>query len=300
MIPPVDGAGTAPGAGRRAAVLGHPISHSKSPALHAAANRVLGLDWSYGIVDVPVERLAEFLAGTRADGNWYGLSVTMPLKNAIVPLLDHVAGPAAALGAVNTVTFRADPAHGGPQLTGHNTDVAGLVGALRHAGVRPEPRSAVLGGGGTASAAVAAFAALGAPAVDVYVRNPSKAAGLPAIAADAGLSCRLLPWADAAAAVTGYDAVIATLPPQGADELAAALPATKPVRAGSLLLDAAYDPWPSSLARAWKTSGGQSVSGLEMLLYQAVEQVRLFTGDAFERPDDVLNAMCDAIGLARR
>ncbi|MCU1573157.1 MAG: shikimate dehydrogenase, partial [Micrococcaceae bacterium] len=68
MIPRADGAGKAPDSGRRAAVLGHPISHSKSPALHAAANAELGLDWSYGIVDVPVERLAEFLAGTRADG----------------------------------------------------------------------------------------------------------------------------------------------------------------------------------------------------------------------------------------
>lgn len=299
-----------------AAVLGHPISHSKSPALHGAAYRELGLDIGYWAADVQEGELPLFAEAVRADPDWLGLSVTMPLKSAMVPLLDRLTGEAARLGVVNTVTFdRSDPGH--PLLTGHNSDVAGLVRALRQADVRERPSAALLGGGGTAVAAVAAAAKLGAAGVDIFVRSPTRAILATKAASAVGLNHCLRPWSEAAGALPAYDLVISTLPPHAADKLAGELvagpAAASPVPAGRrasgaesvpaaprLLLDVAYDPWPSALATGWESTGGSTVSGLEMLLYQGVEQVRLFTGNRSELPPAVINVMCDAVGLPRR
>ena len=288
-------------AGRaKGAVLGHPIAHSKSPALHAAAYRQLGLDFSYTTQDLQPEELGDFIRKVRADGNWFGLSVTMPLKMTIVPLLDALEGAAAMLGVVNTVVA------GDVRLVGYNTDVAGIVNALRHAGVREQPRAAIVGGGGTAVAAVAALKDLGAPRADVFVRDAGRSSAAAQTAAIVGLAHQMRPWTEAAGNVGGYDVVISTLPPHAADALAADLVPGDTI--GGLLLDVAYDPWPSALAAAWEERGGTIVPGLEMLLYQAVEQVRLFTSGALScdgdpaRVDspDVINAMCDAVGLPRR
>lgn len=289
------------------AVLGHPIGHSKSPALHRAAYAHLGVPFDYVAIDVQQHQLAGLLGRVRVEGDWYGLSVTMPLKNVALPLLDEVTAGARLLGAVNTVVVRPGGT-GGPTLAGHNTDVAGIANALRHAGLAVAGagglRAAVLGGGGTAVSALAALAGLGAGAVDVYVRSPERAAGTAEVARTLGLDCALLPYAGAAAALSGYDVVVSTLPPRGADELAAGLAGAH--TAGKFLLDVAYDPWPSALAGAWAAGGGTIVPGIEMLLYQAVEQARLFTavpGAGLEAAFDesgVINVMCDAIGLARR
>jgi shikimate dehydrogenase len=289
-------------------VLGHPIAHSKSPALHAAAYRRLGLDFSYSAEDLQPADLAGFVQRVRSDGNWFGLSVTMPLKTAIVPLLDAVRGVAATLGVVNTVVSER-AASTGPsalRLTGYNTDVVGIVNALRHAGVRGRPTAAILGGGGTAVAAVAALKDLQAPGVDVFARDAGRSSAAVRTARVVGLAHRLRPWTDAAAALAGYDVVISTLPPHAADGLAGQLPAAG--TGGKLLLDVAYDPWPSAFAAAWEERGGATVPGLEMLLYQAVEQVRFFTSAVVGGPDGtdladqagLINAMCDAVGLPRR
>lgn len=298
-----------PAAGDRArllaAVLGHPIGHSRSPALHAAAYRVLGLDCTYRALDVEAPGLAPLLAEVRTEPGWLGLSVTMPLKTAIVPLLDGLEGAAAALGVVNTVVV-SRAAAGTVRLIGHNTDVAGIVNALRHAGTTAAPSAAILGGGGTAVAAVAALQELGAPGVDIFVRDPARSSAAARSAAVVGLRHRMRPWTDAAQALVGYDVVISTLPPHAADALAAELPAAD--TGGKLLLDVSYDPWPSAIAAAWGHRGGITVPGLEMLVYQAVEQVRLFTAavrcvpaDAgFADPAGLLDAMCDAVGLPRR
>ncbi|MCZ2402730.1 shikimate dehydrogenase [Paenarthrobacter sp. Z7-10] len=289
---------------RLAAVLGHPISHSRSPALHAAAYRQLGLDIGYYAADIQEAELPRFVEALRLDQDWLGLSVTMPLKSAMVPLLDRLKGEAARLGVVNTVTFDySDP--GQPRLTGHNSDVVGLVRALQYAGVRQRPAVALLGGGGTAVAAVAAAAELGAAAVDIFVRSGARASPTAKAATTVGLPHRFRPWSEAAGALAGYDLVISTLPPHAADELARELN-TAPAAARAdrdsprLLLDVAYDPWPSALAAGWESTGGTTVSGLEMLLYQAVEQVRLFTADRYELSPAVINVMCDAVGLPQR
>ncbi|MCQ9164372.1 MULTISPECIES: shikimate dehydrogenase [unclassified Arthrobacter] len=287
------------------AVLGHPIGHSKSPVMHRSAYAELGLDYRYSAVDLEVPALAAFLEEVRADGNWYGLSVTMPLKNRAAELVDTLTPAARALGSVNTVVVtRTDD--GGTHLLGDNTDVAGLVNALRHAGAPELPRAAVLGGGGTAVSAVAALAELGAPAIDIYVRNPDKAAATLEVARRLGVPASLLPYSGAAAALAGYGVVISTLPPHAPDALAADVAAAGAATAGHCLLDVAYDPWPSALAAAWERCGGTVVPGIEMLLYQGVEQVKLFAAAggfadvAGRRAAGVLDVMCDALGLSRR
>jgi len=282
----------------RAAVLGHPIGHSKSPALHRAAYARLGIDLSYEAVDVSIDALPDFMAQVRGDARWRGLSVTMPLKAAMAAHLDDVSGVARLLGVVNTVVFEAGEGNR-QRLTGYNTDVAGIVNALRYAGVAAAPEAVILGGGGTAAASVAALQELGARSVGVYVRDVGRAAEARAAAAAVGLRLQVLPLPDAAPAVAAADVVISTLPPWGADPLAEAV-ARRGRRAGGVLLDAAYDPWPSRIAAAWSDAGGQVVPGLEMLLYQAVEQVRHFARLGGAVPAEVIDVMCDAVGVPRR
>ena len=292
----------------RAAVLGHPISHSKSPALHRAAYALLGVDIAYSAIDVTEAALPDFMRQVRdqvrADGSWRGLSVTMPLKSAMVAEVDEVRGVAGALGVVNTVAFESDGGH--TKLVAYNTDVAGIVNALRHAGAAEAPTAVVLGGGGTAAAAIAALKELGAVSAEVFVRDVSRATEARAASVAVGLPVQVLPLAGAAAAVASADVVISTLPPRAADGLAAELAdelagELLPEAAGpGVLLDVAYDPWPSRIAAAWQEAGGTVVPGLEMLIYQAVEQVRHFTGLGEALPAGVIDVMCDSVGAPRR
>ena len=292
----------------RAAVLGHPISHSKSPALHRAAYAYLGVDFAYTAVDVTEAALPGFMRQVRdevrADGGWRGLSVTMPLKTAMVAEVDEVRGVARALGVVNTVAFESDgPDFDQTQLIAYNTDVAGIVNALRYAGAASAPTAVVLGGGGTAAAAIAALKELGAVSADVFVRDVGRATEARAASAAVDLPVQVLPLAGAAAAVAAADVVISTLPPRAADELAGELAAELREEGAArpgVLLDVAYDPWPSRIAGAWQEAGGAVVPGLEMLIYQALEQVRHFTGLGEAMPAGVIDVMCDAVGAPRR
>ena len=281
----------------KAAVLGHPIGHSKSPALHRAAYARLGVDVAYSAIDVTVPELPAFMAAVRNEPGWRGLSVTMPLKTAMVSEVDEVRGVAGILGVVNTVVFEAD----GPAVRriGYNTDVAGIVNAVRHAGVAAAPSAVVLGGGGTAAAAIAALKDLGASSAEVYVRDVRRAAEARAASDGVGLPVRILPLTGAAAAMAAADVVISTLPPHGADALAEELAGLRTPTPG-VLLDVAYDPWPSRIASVWQHGGGSVVPGLEMLLYQAVEQVRFFSGLGDYVTADVIDVMCDAVGAPRR
>ncbi|MFC8302465.1 shikimate dehydrogenase [Specibacter sp. NPDC057265] len=289
----------------KGAVLGHPIGHSKSPALHRAAYKLLGASYDYTALDVQLPQLAQLLQQVRSDGQWYGLSVTMPLKNEAFALVDDHTETAAALGAVNTIVCSTDDA-GNIRLLGENTDVPGIANALRHAGVRERPRAAILGGGGTAVAAAAALAQLEAVHTTAFVRTESKGGDVLAVARRWGGTAEVAPFAGAAAALAGFDVVISTLPPHAADKLAAELARRAVGVNGALLLDVAYDPWPSALARAWEACGGVVVAGIEMLLYQGVEQVKLFAGAGgygpavAEQEGDVINVMCDALGIDRR
>lgn len=291
-------------ASRQGAVLGHPIGHSKSPALHNAAYQELGINFSYRAIDVEIDGLAGLVAQVRAEGDWYGLSVTMPLKNAAVDLVDELTDVARTLGAVNTIIATRDDA-GTTRLRGDNTDVAGIVNALHHAGVGERPRAAILGGGGTAVSAIAALVDLEATEIVVFVRNLAKAAETMEVAVALDAPATLESFDGTAATLGGFDVVISTLPPRAADGLAAEFAATGD-QAEGVLLDVAYDPWPSALAQAWESRGGTVVAGIEMLLYQGVEQVKLFAEAggygtlATDKQGDVINVMCDAIGVHRR
>ena len=281
----------------RAAVLGHPISHSKSPALHLAAYGRLDAGISYTAIDVTEELLPSFMRQIRNQPGWRGLSVTMPLKTAMLDHVDEVRGVARTLGVVNTVSFE-DTANG-PRAVGSNTDVAGIVNALRHAGTRMAPSAVILGGGGTAASAVAALRELGTTSVRIFVRDASRTADVRAAAESLGVALEIGPLAAAPRPTAEADVVISTLPPRAADGLAAEIAALKTPTPG-VLLDVAYDPWPSLLASVWQAGGGRVVPGLEMLLYQAVEQVRLFSRRGEDVNAAVIDVMCDAVGLARR
>ncbi|MGW6130596.1 shikimate dehydrogenase [Cellulomonas sp. NPDC055163] len=266
----------ADGAGRRAAVLGHPVAHSLSPVLHRAAYGALGLDgWRYDPVDVTEDALAAFVGAL--DASWAGLSLTMPLKQTVLPLLDHVEPLAGVVGAVNTVLVQ--PARGTPVLTGANTDVYGLVTALGEALApdAPAPRrtAAVLGGGATAASTLAALAQLGCTTPVVYVRSLARVGGLMRAAHRMGVEPRYALLDVAAREVPGADLVVSTLPNRAADGLAVQLDG---LAVDGVLLDVAYDPRPTALSVAWQRAGGAVVGGERMLLHQAVEQVRLMTG----------------------
>jgi shikimate dehydrogenase len=281
----------------RAAVLGHPISHSKSPALHLAAYGELGIGISYTAIDVTEQLLPALMGQIRDQPGWRGLSVTMPLKTAMLAQVDEVRGVARTLGVVNTVSFEE---HGNVTRTiGSNTDVAGIVNALRHGGSGTAPSAVILGGGGTAASAVAALKELGTAHAKVFVRDASRTAEVCAAAESLDVALEIRNLAEAARPAAAADVVISTLPPRAADGLAADIAALKTTLPG-VLLDVAYDPWPSLLAAVWQAGGGTVVPGLEMLLYQAVEQVRLFTRRGDDVNAAVIDVMCDAVGLPRR
>jgi len=266
-----------PGTRRRLAVLGSPIVHSLSPVLHAAAYGVLGLDWEYTRAEVDSGGLAAFLSNL--DDSWVGLSLTMPLKREVMPLLDAASPLARRLGVANTVVFTDALSPVATNSTvramhGYNTDVAGIVRAVASRGAVHPERTTILGGGATAASALAAAAELGSAAVDVYLRDVTRATDLVALAEALGVSLDIRPL-ESLDRVGAREFVISTLPGGVADGFAASL---VPASAAAILFDVAYDPWPSVVATAWSSRGGLVTSGLDMLVEQAIGQIRLFSG----------------------
>lgn len=263
---------------RKAAVLGSPISHSLSPLLHSTAYQVLGLaGWDYGRHDVSEADLREFLKGL--DDSWVGLSLTMPLKQAVFPLLDHIEPLAQVTGAVNTVLFSGA---GKRRISvGTNTDVHGIVAALKEGGTADKAsQGAIIGAGATASSAMAALAEFGCADPTVYVRNLGRTAPLRMAAQRMGTAPKFVELKHAVSELPTKDLVISTLPPFAADPLARALQDAK-LSVRGVLLDVAYDPAPTALVSTWRHLAGRvnaAVTGERMLLHQAAEQVRLMTG----------------------
>ncbi len=265
---------------RRAAVLGHPVAHSLSPVLHRAAYAALGLtEWRYDVLDVTEEALPGVV--TALDDTWAGLSLTMPLKKAVIPLLDHVEPLAEVVGAVNTVLVQGAGAN--VSLAGANTDVHGMVTAfgegLDELGARrPVGTAVVIGAGATAASALAALAELDCPTPQVHARSMARAGATMRAAARMGVEPRFLtldPMDRLIGAMAEADVVVSTLPAHAADPMAEALTG-RAVRGA--LLDCAYAPRVSALGRVWAAAGGAFVGGERMLLHQATEQVRLMTG----------------------
>jgi shikimate dehydrogenase len=254
----------------KAAVLGSPIAHSLSPVLHQAGYAALGLeDWSYTAIECAEAGLPDLIAS--CGPSWAGLSLTMPLKRAVLPLLDTVDPVAADTGGANTVIFDHDRRHG------YNTDVAGMVAALAEAGVTTPKSAVILGGGATASSALAALRELGLAAVTVAVRDPARATGLLAVAERLGVEVTLQSLADQRAGVLPPpDLLISTLPAGAADFFIEGCVAG--VSVPPCVFDVVYAPWPTRLARATRQAGATVVGGFDLLLHQAAGQFELMTG----------------------
>ena len=265
-------------ADRRAAVLGSPISHSLSPVLHVAAYRALGLShWSYEAHEVKAPALRRFVRGLGPQ--WAGLSLTMPLKEVAFEVADEVSDLAREVGAINTLVRRAD---GG--WSGHNTDVYGVSQALREAGCAQVTSAVVLGSGATARSVVAALASLGCAKVTFAVRSAARQETVDQ-AGRAGLEVDVVGLGQVADLLGGTRVVVSTLPPNALpgntlpeSALTGRVLREGPRPAGHLLLDVVYTGWPTPLARTFHEAGASVVSGLEMLVHQAAEQVRLMTG----------------------
>jgi len=276
--------GAAPG--RRCAVLGSPVGHSLSPVLHRAAYRELGLDWRYDAVEVTADGLPGFLGSLGPE--WRGLSLTMPLKRAVMPPLAPVSDTARVAGAANTVLVGDDG-----ELSGHNTDVPGMVRALGERGVRHASAATVVGGGATATSAVLALARLGCGDITLRVREPARAR--PTLEAAARVDPRpevRVARLDDPAGDERVDVVVCTIPASAQAPYAGWL-------AGSagVVFDVVYDPWPTPLARAARAAGRTLVGGLDLLVHQATRQVALMTGCA-EAPLAAMRAAGEA-ALAR-
>jgi shikimate dehydrogenase len=252
----------------RAAVLGKPIAHSLSPVVHAAGFAAAGLfDWAYTAIECAEAELPDVVAGLGPE--WAGLSLTMPLKEIGLTLASSASPTATAIGAANTLVRRPDGT-----WYADNTDVPGMVRVLRDAGLGAgTPAITVLGGGGTARAALAAAAQVGATEVTLVTRRAATLTELTPIATALGLSLTGTAWTQAPGAFDA-DAVISTVPAGAADDLAAVVS----WRPGSVLFDAIYHPWPTPLAAAAAAHGVRVASGLDLLLAQALSQFEQFTG----------------------
>ena len=276
-----------------AAVIGSPIEHSLSPVIHRAAWAQLGVDgWEYRRLEQDADSLPRFIGGL--GGDCAGLSVTMPCKQAVMPLLDAIDPLASAVGAVNTVV----PSSG--ILAGFNTDVTGIASAIRRACSQADrvlPTSAVvLGARATASSALAALGELGIVTSTVAARRFGGPGSVVAASSRLGVSIDQVLWSDRDAvlrAVSGADLVISTLPAGVADPIAEHMT----VREGQVLLDVVYSPRDTALRSAFERNGGIVAEGTDMLIFQAAAQVQLMTGRAPKT--DVMRGALEA-ELARR
>jgi shikimate dehydrogenase len=242
-------------------VLGSPIGHSLSPALHRAAYTHLGLNWTYDRFEVDEQQLASFVRGL--DASWRGLSLTMPLKVSVLELgeVDQLARLA---GAGNTLVLE-----GGERWV-YNTDVGGLIWAVGQVTASPLPRVTVLGAGATARAALIAATQLGAQGVTVVARTAARAEALRPLSNELGVSLEIRSWSSG---VPDADLVVSTVVSGAADGVAQAVAGSAP-----LIVDIIYDPWPTVLAMAAQRAGCTLVSGLDLLIGQALLQIELMTG----------------------
>lgn len=250
-------------------VWGDPIDHSLSPALHGAAYRLLGWDWSYGRRRVGEEGFAAELSSLGPE--YRGLSLTMPLKGVAHAAAATRDARAELTGAVNTLLLT------GAAPRGFNTDVGGIVRALAEEHVDAVEQARIVGAGATATSALVALGELGAKRVEVVARRPEAVEPLAALGERLGVSVTGSPLV-----ARGAEAVpltIATLPGDAAVAAEAA-----DALAGGLLLDVVYGHWPTALSGAWDRAGLRSIGGAAMLLHQALLQIRVFATGGVDEP----------------
>lgn len=255
---------------RRCGVLGDPVAHSLSPALHRAGYAALGVDWAYDAHRVASGGLEAFLADLGPE--WRGLSLTMPLKREVLPLVDDLTDRARLAGAANTLLLQDD----GTRL-GDNTDLPGAAAAIRERTSAPLRSAAILGGGATATSVGLALADLGVRTIELVLRDVARAAvTVDALRAHPGeVDVRTTSLASSTASPTpiAADVVVSTIPAVAQDDGLVARCAAAPV-----VFEVLYDPWPTPLAAAALASGRTLVTGLDLLVHQAALQFELFTG----------------------
>lgn len=253
-------------------IIGHPLGHTMSPALHTWALARAGLPGEYRAYPLEPADLPAFMARVRAEP-LAGLSVTIPHKVAVMEFLDDISPRARRAGAVNTV-YR-----DGDRLLGDNTDVPGFLAPLRALNAAPES-ALVLGAGGAARAVLAGLAELGVPRVLVTARSLPKAQALAA-----AFGAQAAPW-DQRTAAPRADLVVNTTPlgMRGVDQSQSPWPATSLFAPGQIAYDLVYNPRQTVfLARACAMAA-RIIGGLEMFLHQGSEQFRLWTGQPFDLP----------------
>jgi shikimate dehydrogenase len=258
---------------RRCAVVGWPVAHSLSPVLHRAAYAELGLDWTYDRVEIDSAGLEPFIDGL--DPAWRGLSLTMPLKRTVVPLLDTSDDWVRLSGVANTLVLDEGSKHG------FNTDIPGAIAAIQER-VASVPRSAVVfGGGATATSVLLALAELGCTTARVLVRDPARAEETVAVVSAHPRAPELSVDTIAGISAVEADLLVSTIP--GDAQTPALLTACAGVPA---VFEVIYDPWPTPLAKAVIEEGRHLVAGLDLLAHQAVGQVLRMTGHSV--PVDLL------------
>jgi len=265
---------------QRAGVIGHPVAHSVSPAMFEAAFRAAGIDATYEAWDTPPDTLEGRINALRGAG-FLGANVTIPHKEAVAPLLDVLEGPAQQTGAVNCIVHRDG------KLIGHNTDLVGFARALREdAQFDPRGKSTMLlGSGGAARAVALALIEGGAGVIYVVARQPRK---IDRMVVDlkpltrTGTTITWAYWGDGSylRSLQQADLVVNCTPIGMKGGGANGTPALDPkwLRKDALVFDLVYNPQETPTVRAVKEHGARAIAGLPMLVYQAAEAFRLWTG----------------------
>ena len=268
-------------------LLGWPVAHSLSPAMHNAAFRAVALNWSYVPLPVRPEALKPASAGLGALG-FRGANVTVPHKEAVIPLLDSLSPEAEAIGAVNTIVVEPDG-----RLVGHNTDFIGFVAALRHSGFTPEGKSAiVVGAGGAARAVVHGLLAAGADRIVILNRSIARVERLVSkLGTNKRLQAAKFTPEALVGTARGTDLLVNATPvglwPNTAESI---WPGDVPVPVHLTVFDLVYNPVETALLRQARVGGARAIAGLEMLISQGAAAFRLWTG--IDPPINVMHAAC--------
>ena len=244
-----------------AAVLGSPITHSLSPKIHRKALEILGIAGNYEAFEVGESEFSGFLSNHSA-ANWSGFSLTMPLKESVFGLIPNIDETTRRINSANTIYRVDDSWHA------TSTDLRAFENL---AVVSKQSKIAIIGGGGTARAAIGSLASR-ASSVDVFIRNPKREAAMRSAAPSLEIN-----FVEMGTQLSTYDLVIQTTPAGAFDEYAESIG-----KISGTLIEALYKPFPTPIAAKFIASGLPVISGRELLVEQALFQVELFSGVKFD------------------
>ncbi len=278
-------------------LLGWPVEHTLSPAMHNAAFNALGLNWRYLPLPVPPGQVEAAVKGAAALG-FRGANVTVPHKQAVMPALDSIAPDAKALGAVNTLVVERGK-DGQVRIGGHNTDAQGFVGALRHDGFDPkEKRVVVVGAGGGARAVVYGLLEAGAREILTFDVESSRAQALVSDLGSLGtLSTLPLTTETLVESARAADLLVNATPMGMWPHMDGSIwPEGVPISAHLTVFDLVYNPLETPLLRRAREAGAHTIGGLGMLVGQGVLAFEMWTGQP--APVEVMRAACEqALGF---